>query len=226
MKQLKEKHISKGKLTVITGLHIGGGNESVEIGGVDTPIIKIRTKNNEPYIPASAIKGKIRSLMEVVEGSDIGQNEKVNELFGWHGGTVKVNGNSENRNREPARIIFRDAYLMKRDKQYVGDYGRAIKKDMLDMPFTETKWENTINRYSGVANPRQIERIPASAVFEINLLINIYEGDSITEIWNSLNRGKELLENDYLGGNGTRGYGQVKIDLNEPVQVYPKSQSE
>ena len=70
-------------IELLTGLHIGGSKESVEIGGIDLPVIKIVTKNNQPYIPGSSLKGKMRCLLEQSEGaSEIGMSPKVNKLFG------------------------------------------------------------------------------------------------------------------------------------------------
>jgi len=53
-------------IKTITGLHIGGGEEGIEIGGIDNAVIK--DKDNFPYIPGSSLKGKLRSLVEVSEG--------------------------------------------------------------------------------------------------------------------------------------------------------------
>ena len=62
MKQIETKKIT-GKIKVVTGLHIGAGNDKVEIGGMDNPIIR-NPLTQEPYIPGSSIKGKMRSLLE------------------------------------------------------------------------------------------------------------------------------------------------------------------
>jgi CRISPR-associated protein Csm3 len=52
-----------GQIACVTGLHIGGAAEQIEIGGVDLPIIK-HPITNEPYIPGSSLKGKMRSQLE------------------------------------------------------------------------------------------------------------------------------------------------------------------
>jgi len=52
-----------GLIEVITGLHIGGSSTIIEIGGKDNPVIK-HPVTNEPYIPGSSLKGKMRSLLE------------------------------------------------------------------------------------------------------------------------------------------------------------------
>ena len=83
-----EKLIKKIKITttieVKTGLHIGGSSESVEIGGIDNPVIKVATKDSQPYIPGSSIKGKMRCLLEQIRGaSTVGGNKQVNNLCGF-----------------------------------------------------------------------------------------------------------------------------------------------
>ena len=64
---MKLEHIFEinGQILTQTGLHIGGGKDSVEIGGMDQPIIK-HPINKQPYIPGSSLKGKMRSMLENV----------------------------------------------------------------------------------------------------------------------------------------------------------------
>ncbi len=181
-------------ITLVTGLHIGGSSNSVEIGGVDLPVIKMATKKGQPYIPGSSLKGKMRCLLEQVAGAKLGESEEVNKLFGFA------------KNNIPSRIIVRDAYLT---KESVEDLSKAN----LDMPYTENKYENTIDRVKGVAKPpRQIERVPAGAKFAAEIILNIWDDDNENGQIALLKKGISLIENDYLGGSGSRGYGQVKIE--------------
>ena len=53
----------RGEIELLTGLHIGAGDLEMRIGGVDNVVIR-NPRNNEPYIPGSSLKGKIRSLLE------------------------------------------------------------------------------------------------------------------------------------------------------------------
>jgi CRISPR-associated protein Csm3 len=92
------------------------------------------------------------------------------------------------------------------------------------MPYTEVKFENSIDRIQGVAsNPRQFERVPAGAIFDVSFVINIIansDSDAVTtekEMVELFYAGIKLLEDDYLGGSGSRGYGQVKFSLNDPI---------
>ena len=197
MKQLIKKIRINTTLTVLTGLHIGGSSDNVEIGGLDNPVIKIATRENQPYIPGSSLKGKMRCLLEQVNGAaEVGDNEKVNNLFGF----AKKN--------MPSKLIVRYAYLTQESVE-------ALKKcsDTLDMPFTENKYENTIDRVKGVAqHPRQQERVPAGAEFDIEMIINVWDEDTQKDaLLQMVKDAIRLIENDYLGGSGSRGYGQVKF---------------
>lgn len=222
--QLQKKILIQGQMELLTGLRVGDSKDNVDIGGVDLPVVR-RKDNNQPYIPGSSIKGKIRSLLEVATGSNA--KSKFNQysetglpiahLFGWFGpeGT-KDQGN-------PSRLLVRDAYLTDEWAQRLGE------SEFTDMPFTEIKFENTINRITGVTvdgGIRQVERIPAGAVFTVNFVINIMKeraDETEAELaakekryLDYLHAGIRLLEDDYLGGSGSRGYGQVKITLENP----------
>jgi len=210
--KLHRKIIIKGRIELLTGLHIGDSKENVEIGGVDAPVVR-RKDNNQPYIPGSSLKGKIRSLLEIAEGVNADSSFKrypngcvIPSLFGSAGDDGL-----------PSRIIFRDAYL-------TPEWATNLDESKFtDMPFTELKFENVINRIKGTAeHPRQIERIPAGAQFDVEMIINIVtrEGDEQEALENEKNflsllkKGIKLLEDDYLGGSGSRGYGQVKFHIN------------
>jgi CRISPR-associated protein Csm3 len=215
MKQKLAKKIQvTAKLEVITGLHIGDSKENVEIGGVDIPVVRVRFHQNrlrEPYIPGSSIKGKMRCLLEQMEGAHtVGANEEINELFG-----ITANENKGLKQNIPSKLIVRDAYLN-------SESAEALRSsEYTDLPFTEVKWENTILRVEGRADhPRQIERIPAGAKFDLNFILNIWgksdsQPDEVKKEEEKLKKlfekGVKALNHDYLGGNGSRGYGQVNI---------------
>ncbi|MEA5461605.1 type III-A CRISPR-associated RAMP protein Csm3 [Arcicella sp. LKC2W] len=211
--KLKKKIIIQGKLTLLSGLHIGDSKENVEIGGVDSPIIR-RKNNNQPYIPGSSLKGKIRSLLEVAMGANADTSFKkysatsiiIAQLFGWFG--------NENHTGNPSRILVRDAILTAESADLLE------RSEFTDMPYSEVKFENVIDRLTGTAKNggiRQIERVPAGAEFDIEFVINVMEDSDETAFISLLKSGIALLEHDYLGGSGTRGYGQVSIKLFEPI---------
>ena len=201
MKQLVKKIRIQTSITLMTGLHIGGSSDNVEIGGIDNPVIKLATRGNEPYIPGSSLKGKMRCLLEQAAGaSQVGMDKDVNNLFGITENKTLKTGN------QPSKLIVRDAMLSKDSKEAL------LACDNLDMPYTENKWENVIDRTKGVAeHPRQSERVPAGAVFNAEFVLNVWDDDKESELMDLFMKGIKLLENDYLGGSGSRGYGQIKF---------------
>lgn len=201
MKQLLKKIKIQTSITLMTGLHIGGSSDNVEIGGIDNPVIKLATRGNEPYIPGSSLKGKMRCLLEQAAGaSQVGMDKSVNNLFGITENKTLKTGN------QPSKLIVRDAMLSNESKEAL------LACDNLDMPYTENKWENVIDRTKGVAeHPRQSERVPAGAVFNAEFVLNVWDDDKENELMELFMKGIKLLENDYLGGSGSRGYGQIKF---------------
>lgn len=213
MKQLVKKIKINTTITLLTGMHIGGSKENVEIGGIDNPVIKLASKNDQPYIPGSSLKGKMRCLLEQVAGSpEVGGDERVNNLFGIteKKGTTRPN--------QPSKIIVRDACLTEKSLTMFAAC------NSLDMPFTENKFENTIDRIKGVAeHPRQTERVPAGAEFAVEFIINVWDDDKKDDLLAMLKKGLALIENDYLGGSGSRGYGQVKFGELALVELSPEN---
>ncbi len=196
MEKIVKKIRINTTIELLTGLHIGGSSENVEIGGIDNSVIKIATKDSQPYIPGSSLKGKMRCLLEQVAGAaKVGGNDAINNMFGFQ------------KSNQPSKIIVRDAYLTEESEKQL----RAC--DNLDMPYTEGKWENVIDRVKGTAeHPRQSERVPAGAKFAVEFIINVWDNDNEQQLMDMLRKGIRLIENDYLGGSGSRGYGQVKFD--------------
>lgn len=198
MKLIETKTV-EGTITLETGLHIGGSKASLDIGGLDSPVIK--TPQGIPYIPGSSLKGKIRSLLGIKEGSLEVRTDS--DLL------IKMFGSSEKGKETISRLIFRDAMLDEADFKTVFTDKEAI----LDTEYTEAKYENTIDRKSGTTKQgglRQIERVPAGAKFKFEVVINIFDTDT-EDIAAKLKEGISLLEKNYLGGSGSRGYGKVKI---------------
>lgn len=195
MEKIVKKIRINTTIELLTGLHIGGSSENVEIGGIDNSVIKIATKDSQPYIPGSSLKGKMRCLLEQVAGAaKVGGNDAINNMFGFQ------------KSNQPSKIIVRDAYLTEESEKQL----RAC--DNLDMPYTEGKWENVIDRVKGTAeHPRQSERVPAGAKFAVEFVINVWDDDKEQQLMDMLRKGIRLIENDYLGGSGSRGYGQVKF---------------
>ena len=89
---------------------------------------------------------------------------------------------------------------------------------------TEWKFENGIDRITSAANPRNIERVPRGAKFKFSILLDVEEQATFGEDLENLNLCMRLLQDDALGGHGSRGYGQVKLNLSKitarPIDYY------
>lgn len=193
-----------GKIEVLTGLHIGASKDTIEIGGMDNPVIK-NPITGEPYIPGSSLKGKMRALMELLNGNAAKTNGEpcscgkcdICKVFGCSASTGANSG--------PTRLIVRDCFLTGESKE------KFIEETVL-----EEKHENKINRITAEAKPRPIERVIPGTTFDFEINFRVFEGDDPNLLNNILLKAMRLLEHDYLGGGGSRGNGKIKfIDLKD-----------
>ena len=181
-----------GEIELLTGLHIGTGGEFAAIGAADSPVIK-DIITNESFIPGSSLKGKLRSMLGArysIKNAN-GADDDCDEIKRLFGSVDK-----------PSRLIFSDMTISNKDEL----------NSLNVYTTTETKFENTINRLSGVANPRQIERTIRGCKYSMDIIYNLKEEDEALEDMKMLAEGFKLLEFDYLGGHGSRGYGKVKFN--------------
>lgn len=203
--KLNKKIIYSGTITLLTGLHIGGTNAALNIGGPDKFVVR-NPISNLPYIPGSSLKGKMRSLVELFNGEtnhgkpSNNPSSKAGALFGTAG---------DQQEGHPSRLIVRDAELDKNSCDFSNT----------DLPYTETKTEVSIDRITAKANPRTFERVPAGAKFKFSMVLNVFDTDDEDSLKATLKQAIALLQDDYLGGHGSRGYGQVKIDFDNPDGV-------
>lgn len=182
-----------GKVEVKTGMHIGGSSAFAAIGAVDAPVIK-DARSRLPMIPGSSLKGKIRTLLAKEYNTEIANKpdddaECLTRLF----------GSAKKDHVKRSRLIIADMFLANEDE---------LRKLGLQS-LTEVKFENTINRATAVANPRQIERVVRGSMFDLDIIYEAEEEDQIIDDMKILAEGLRLLQYDYLGGNGSRGYGKV-----------------
>lgn len=212
--EFKGNIILKGKIVCDTGLYIGESNDSLEIGGIDRMVMRDK-KTDLPYIPGSSLKGKLRSLFELFNKDSLNniRSEMIDKkdvgpcncgkclpckIFGFSNDNGIYEG--------PTRIIVRDAFPDNETKEEFWNVNNDINRG------TELKVENTINRVKGSAfNPRPSERIPKSSKFNFEIVFGIYcdeDKENFKEIFTAM----KLLEENYLGGSGSRGYGQVHFD--------------
>ncbi|NLX90483.1 MAG: type III-A CRISPR-associated RAMP protein Csm3 [Firmicutes bacterium] len=242
--KLTGKLIISGQIELKTGLHIGTNKDTLEIGGVDNPVIR-DPLTREPYIPGSSLKGKLRSLLEraqfsaqpydnieqfynktMTTGNILVRHHECSDesctvcrLFGASTGA----GINENR---PGRLITEDCRMTGESKEQL----EAIDTGLY---LTEQKSENTLDRITSAANPRQQERVPRGTSFSFTLIYtadttpnnNLFKAD-IRSLFTAL----RLLEDDALGGSGSRGYGRIAFkDLKaayRPLEYYTEAKDE
>ncbi|UKE84768.1 type III-A CRISPR-associated RAMP protein Csm3 [Pectobacterium colocasium] len=220
--QLKNIQTLRATLVCETGLHIGGGDTALQIGGIDSAVVR-HPLTQQPYIPGSSLKGKLRSLLEWRAGV-VGETEgkvlshqvyqkliddkkqaqalqalKILQLFGVSGGD-KLSA-EQAQQVGPTRLSFWDCEF---DQHWLAQQGGHVQ--------TEEKAENCIDRISGVAlHPRFIERVPAGSRFDFRLTVRQLDGDS-PDLLDTLLAGLKMLELDGLGGSISRGYGKVRFE--------------
>jgi len=210
VKKLLERRWIKGKLTLLTGLLPGGkGGGRVEVGSADLQVIR-NPANGEFFIPGSSLKGKMRYLLELYyglageEGAPLNyeswqragapeEGRTILKLFGVPGEDLK---NEEAEEFAVNRLSFFDLYPIGRKS-------------------VEEKSEVRIDRTTGAAYEGALvvkERVSAKTEFELKILLKVYEGDDPQKLIETVKLGLKLLEADYLGGGGSRGYGRVKLN--------------
>ncbi len=195
-------HYQKGtaKIVLLSGMHIGGSKESVKIGGIDSPVIR-NPITNLPFVPGSSLKGKFRMALELKyddysrgnagPSEDLNNASMVAKLFG---------SGSPQRSSEATRLIFRDAKL----SEGFEDYAMGEEKMELRMDRSKLAGAST--------GPRTQERIAAGAKFDFEVMIRIFESDDEESFKKRIEEAMALVENEYMGGSGSRGYGQVKFE--------------
>jgi len=195
------KIVFRADLKVLTGMHIGGGSDFSAIGAVDSPVVR-DTRTKLPIIPGSSLKGKLRTLLARSKAQDItklpkpnGDNPVIRRLFGASAPDIVK-----------SRLQFADSFLLN-------------KTELEEVGWTEVKFENTINRSDSVANPRQIERVISGSVFGFCVVYDLENEIELKEDMEYFIRGLKLLQLDYLGGHGTRGYGRVSFEKFSLEQV-------
>lgn len=194
-----------------SGLHIGGSQDELVIGGSDNPVIK-NPVNGRPYIPGSSLKGKMRAEMEKQLGKSGGRDRDrpcgcanqscaVCRLFGAHMNTRSMLG--------PSRIIVRDGRLRPQSGWQI-----------------ENKTENVINRRTGAAqHPRSNERVAEGTEFDLRIVLQVFDidaefsyddlrgkrhqGDAALQA--VLADGLKLVQLTGVGGGTSRGSGAVSF---------------
>ena len=194
-----------------SGLHIGGSQDELTIGGADSPVIK-NPATGAPYIPGSSLKGKMRAELEKELGRfDRNGNPADNRnqpcqcgrercaiclVFGAHSNDSQLG---------PSRILVRDGQIVGADYRL------------------EDKNETAIDRRTGSAmrgSLRSTERVAPGARFEMRITLQVFENDGQFEYGKHqgsealqaiVARGLRLVELTGLGGGSSRGSGAVSF---------------
>ncbi|MCB0572930.1 MAG: type III-A CRISPR-associated RAMP protein Csm3 [Phaeodactylibacter sp.] len=230
----KANLILRGKIECLTGLHIGGSKEKMEIGGVDSIVVRT-PRNDYPYIPGSSLKGKMRHLLEYILGGvgdpvfqskdeplekalgRVSRKKEIVRIFGAGASEREIPSNNLE-NIGLTRLVVRDAMPDEETIEMWESLGS-------DAHFTEYKAENTIDRLTSAANPRFIERVVEGSKFDFEMVYSVFEigssyvADTNADLRNLL-LGLRLLEGSALGKSGSRGYGKIQFHLADPVWLH------
>ena len=194
MKTILDKIIIKAELRLLTGMHIGKSNDFAPIGAVDSVVITDPV-TKQPLIPGSTLNGKLRTMLAKLEteGPSLNKHNEdsdiIKRLFGASSPEIVE-----------SRLQFYDIFL---------NNAEELENKKMDLAYTEIKFENTINRITAVAMPRQLERVPAGAKFDFKLVYNCEDASDLEEDIENLARALKMIQLDYIGGSGTRGYGKI-----------------
>ncbi|MFZ1304113.1 MAG: type III-A CRISPR-associated RAMP protein Csm3 [Lactococcus raffinolactis] len=190
------KLVIEGTIVLKTGMHIGGSSDFSAIGAIDSPVVR-DTLTRLPLIPGSSLKGKMRYLLAKELNNGILLNEPNND----QDEILRLFGSSEKDKIRRARLKFNDIKL-----------SNLAELETFNVSSTEVKFENTIDRKTAVANPRQIERVIAGSKFDFEIFYNLDDIKEVEKDFENIKQGFDLLEFDYLGGHGTRGSGRIAFE--------------
>lgn len=231
-RKLMGKIALEGVMECMSGLHIGASKENLEIGSLDSPVVR-DPMTSEPYVPGSSLKGKLRALLEkaypeLLPNRDGGSGISRHECNDWEPGknhnrnynadfdypgalqcpVCRLFGSTApgQGNNFPARLKVRDMRLTPQSRKEL----ESIDTGLL---FTEWKFENGIDRVTSTANPRNLERVPRGTKFDFSLVYDVEDLGTLNEDLSNLQLALALLQDDCLGGHGSRGYGHVRFEL-------------
>jgi CRISPR-associated protein Csm3 len=213
-----------GALECRTGLHIGGNRDSLVIGGLDLPVLR-DSASRLPVISGSSLKGRLRGLLEMLRGAGPPSDGNAIDAIGLLFGRPTKDGPPG-----PTRLVVRDAFPLedgmkaKKPDESTVNWWRMLETDGLG---TEVKAETALNRITASAMPRQVERVLAGSRFGLEFVLNVFDGVEDEErLVKDLLVALALLEDSYLGGHGSRGYGRVAVSLHERPAVVTRKDYE
>jgi CRISPR-associated protein Csm3 len=222
-----------GEIEAVTGLSIGGTADAIDKGGIDRPVIK-NPVTNEPYIPGSSLRGRMRSLLEKKGG------RKLTEMAKGKGIWMEIYEDGEEKRANESEVcrVFGNSntglpsILLVRDALYTSETRKQFVRS--NLPITEAKIEIAVDRITAQALPRTFERVPSGARFEFSIVYRVQQDEKRPDapknvkqdLENILWALEEIETHDGLGGNTARGHGQVKFHMRPlTVKRYDKSEA-
>lgn len=160
---------------------------------------------------------------------DVLSRDVIDELFGWAAANYKQIHESIKQSIQgvdpeqyakqvfsllsPTRLLVSDLFPT---QEYIIDHNVNSISD-----FLEEKPENRVDRVTSAADPRDVVRVRPGVVFggTITLLLFEHDESKVEEYINTILLGLRLVEETYLGGYGSRGYGRVKF-VGESATVF------
>lgn len=205
MTRLVKKIKYTAKIKLLSGMHIGGTNIAMSIGGPDKFVVR-NPIDQRPYIPGSSLKGKMRALLELSLGEYVFHQNGSIIKYGPSTKSITESGHLfgtvAGETAQPSRIIIRDAMMSAGQEELLKN---------TDLYLTESKTEVSVDRITANANPRTNERVPMGVTFDFEAVLNIFSSDDEQQLRNNVIKAKNLLEEDYIGGHGSRGYGHIEF---------------
>ncbi|MDR0979073.1 MAG: type III-A CRISPR-associated RAMP protein Csm3 [Lachnospiraceae bacterium] len=190
--RIKDKIVIKFEAELLTGMHIGAGEDISTIGAVDSEVVRDPI-THKTMIPGSSLKGKLRALLSRAMVNEEVEQTIIDRLFG------------NDKAQKCARLQFVDSVLAEKSAE-------ELNRKNLELSYTEIKYENTIDRITLKGkHPRQIERAVKGSRFNVEFVYTLENEEELEKDLSTLKKGINLLELDYIGGSGTRGYGRIKF---------------
>lgn len=207
------KLVIEADLTCETGLHIGAGKGTLEIGGADNPVVK--DSFGRPYIPGSSIRGAMRHSLERALG--LVKNDEMIYLSRRRGQEVRIH-QSDRPDDEICLLFGRSAdsgsvaaaRLTVSDAMFDADSISQQMREYLDDELTEVKSETAIDRLTAQSSTRTLERVPAGARFRVRMVVDLLCNED-KELLAPVVQALRLIEDSGLGGGRSRGSGRVRF---------------
>lgn len=228
------KYIIKGRLKVLTALHIGSG---VEEDGHDAPFITVdkSPKNKIFYIPGSSFRGYLSTKLErllakennyrFVTDSGILNEADVKLIFGY---TNLQNEDDNIKDKVLENLGYDKNNKDDKEENYYSMAGKIHISDMFISSEVDTIKRDgiKIDRNTGATKKGgkfDYDVLPPGTEFEFVMELDNIEDYQLDLIKLAL---IDILEGDLFGGKISRGIGKCKLILNEVEFIDAKNKQD